>query len=266
MFGSWTSDVESLARQFASAAPFPHVVIPDFFADPHALAEAFPEASHPGWVTYHNPLEKKHAMPAVAELPRISEAFEALRSAEVLELFKAVSSIQDLEDDPHMHGAGLHAHPRGGKLDVHLDYSVHPITGMERRLNLVVFLNPRWRGEWGGALQLWSTDEAGQLASNDKDIFPAFNTAVLFRTSDASWHGLPAPLACPEGERRMSLAMYYVSPPRAGASQRPKAQFAPLPRQPVDARLANLYDIRPRRCIRPEDLWDGWESDGAAYW
>lgn len=262
MFGPWVGRVDDLARAMASARPFPHVVIPNFFEDPGALAAAFPESDHPGWLRYDNPLERKHAMPAVGELGGpIAGAFDALKSDEFVSLMRRVSGIADLEHDPHLHGAGLHAHPRGGKLDVHLDYSIHPISGMERRLNLIVFLNPRWRDEWGGHLQLWSADMASA-----ESITPAFNTAVLFQTCDSSWHGLPEPVRCPENERRMSLATYYVSPPRPGAARRTKAEFVPRPGQPVDEKLANLYAIRPRRRIEDGDLWDGWEEDGGGVW
>ena len=28
---------------------------------------------------------------------------------------------------------------------MHLDYSIHPITGMERRVNVIVYMNEDWR-------------------------------------------------------------------------------------------------------------------------
>ena len=42
---------------------------------------------------------------------------------------------------------------------MHLDYSIHPINSMERRVNLIVYLNSDWQEEWGGDLQLWEGDE-----------------------------------------------------------------------------------------------------------
>ena len=38
-----------------------------------------------------------------------------------------------------------------------------------------------------------------------------FNRAVVFDTSNKSYHGHPTPLACPDGESRKSLALYYYT-------------------------------------------------------
>ncbi len=76
---------------------------------------------------------------------------------------------------------------------MHLDYSIHPISGKERRVNLIVYMNPGWADAWGGELCLWegSADGMRRLAAR---VAPRYNTAVLFRTSDISWHGMPDPV------------------------------------------------------------------------
>ena len=261
--GPWTRDTDALRRAFSSAAPFEHVVIPDFLAEESAeavLAE-FPGLDHPGWFRYHNPIERKYALNALDDLPVISRLFQRFQSPEFVRLVSEVTDISDLEPDPLLHGAGLHFHPRGGKLDMHLDYSLHPVLRKERRVNLILYLNKDWDRAWGGDLQLWGADFAGCEAS----IAPNFNTAVLFRTSDVSYHGMPEPLTCPQGTGRKSAAVYYVSQPRAGAAARPKAEYRPVPWRPADPRLDRLYDIRRTRLIAPPDLedWPTWERDTA---
>jgi hypothetical protein len=73
----------------------------------------------------------------------------------------------------------------------------------------------------------------GQEVPEDKEkiakIAPMFNRAVLFRTSDISWHGMPDPVLCPEGQARKSLAIYYMSEARPEATPRFKAMFRPRP-------------------------------------
>jgi hypothetical protein len=54
---------------------------------------------------------------------------------------QAVTRIGGLESDPHLHGGGLHFHPPGSRLEMHLDYSIHPISKKERRVNLIVYMN-----------------------------------------------------------------------------------------------------------------------------
>ena len=250
LLGPWQFNVSALNSKFLQAEPFPHVVI-DNFLDP-ALAEVlehdFPPLSHPSWHKYNNPIEIKYAMD---DCPKLYESlFDFLRSEPFLNLARGVSGIQEAQPDPFLHGAGLHFHPRGGKLDMHLDYSIHPKTGMERRLNFILFLNKGWDPAWGGALELWDADFQGPKAK----VVPSFNRGVFFQTSDTSFHGLPTPLTCPISQGRKSLAIYYVSDPRPGASPRPKAEFRPLPWQPVPPGLAALYEIRKDRVITEEDL------------
>ncbi len=43
----------------------------------------------------------------------------------------------------------------GSRLEMHLDYSIHPVTGKERRVNLIIYMNKDWKDEWGGELNLW---------------------------------------------------------------------------------------------------------------
>src|SRR5262249_42969076 len=76
-----------------------------------------------------------------------------------------------------------------------------------RRLNLIVYLNKGWQEEWGGHLELWAP-KAEKAAER---IAPLFNRAVIFDTSNFSYHGHPHPLACPESESRKSVALYYYS-------------------------------------------------------
>jgi hypothetical protein len=264
LFGPWYMNVPSLETE-----PFPHVVLDDFF-DASLATSLEAEFQSPGsndqsqWMRYWNPIEKKYARTDFTGLPATQRAFEALQSDAFVDKVRRVTGIPDLFSDPHLHGAGLHYHPRGGKLDMHLDYSIHPISGKERRLNLIVYLNRTWEPEWNGSLELWDKDFTGCV----RTIAPAWNRAVLFRTSDLSFHGLPSPIACPEGTGRKSLAIYYVSPPRPDVKHRAKAEFRPLPWQPVSDRLSALYDLRASRRLTDADLYAGWDSDpmGRGYW
>jgi Rps23 Pro-64 3,4-dihydroxylase Tpa1-like proline 4-hydroxylase len=268
MFGLWTQRIDDLKKSFLHAKPFEHVVIPSFFSEDlaKALISEFPDPASSSQrhecKHYDNPLERKYSLNCFEELPIVRRVFAVLQSPEVVSMMKALTDIHDLESDPHLHGAGLHVYPRQGKLDVHLDYSIHPVSGKERRLNLIVYMNSDWKPEYGGNLELWDED----MKKCTEVITPAFNTAVLFRTSDISYHGLPKPIQCPGEECRESVAIYYISPARAEAPLRVKAEFFPLPQQPVDERLATLYALRKERLITEEDLWPNWREDGCGHW
>ena len=269
LFGPWVTNLSELSKSFAEAKPFSHVVIENFFTNEVAetLLDNFPHPtkSSAPWHHYDNPIEQKYSLDNFSSLPQIHKVIEHLQSDEVVALLRAVTGIDELEADPHLHGAGLHAYPRRGKLDMHLDYCIHPISGKERRCNLIVYLNKDWKTEYGGDLELWDKE----LTKKTNLISPSWNTAIIFKTNDISYHGLPRAISCPEGSFRKSLAIYYVSPKTHGALPRHKAEFHPTPeQQPCDERLRKLYKIRVDRRITSDDLaeWSDWRAAGGEFW
>ena len=75
-------------------------------------------------------------------------------------------------------------------------------------------------------------------------VYNKFNRAILFDTTQNSWHGLPDPINCPEDVYRKSLAIYYVSPPRAGVEQHDRALFAPYGEQANNPDILELIKKR----------------------
>lgn len=260
MLGDWV-----VHGDFQSAIPFPHVVIDNVFSEDVVqglLAEFGSPPDDTRWKRYWNPIEKKYALNDLSSRPFTKSVFDFLQHDDFVKKVSAITAIPTLQSDPHLHGAGLHYHPRGGKLDMHLDYSIHPISGLERRVNLIVYLNETWESAWGGSLELWDSDFTHCVES----VLPTRNRGVLFQTSDISYHGVPKPIECPESTGRKSLAVYYVSPVEHNTKQRFKAEFRPLPTQLVDERLRALYSLRGTRLLTPEDLWETWDADGNGVW
>jgi hypothetical protein len=245
-------DWRGLHDKFKAAQPFPHVVIDDFFEPDlaQALERDIPAFDDPGWWQYSNPLEEKRALNVWDRFPSTSyQSFSLLCSEKFLVLLRALTDIGELTADEGLHGGGWHLHPPGGKLNVHLDYSIHPKLGLERRLNLIIYLTSGWNPAWGGALGLWSHDAA---AGSPKELVTAvqcrFNRAVIFDTTSNSWHGLPEPITCPPGMARKSIATYYLAPARTQASERGKALYAPYGEQKNDAEVLEL--IRRRADVK----------------
>lgn len=255
IFGDWKH-----TDTFPNAIPYPHVVIDNFFTE-SVFDSISQEFGHPdaeaGWMRYWNPIEKKYAFNSFESKPGIRSVFETLESPTFIERLQQVTRIPCLLNDSHLHGAGLHYHPRGGKLDMHLDYSIHPVSGLERKLNLIVYMNEEWQDEWGGALEMWDSSFTHCV----KSVYPHRNRAVLFQTSDISYHGIPTPIQCPESVGRRSLAIYYMTHPTPTTIVRHKAEYRPLPGQIVSQQLQTLYDIRKVRRISESDLWDGWNKE-----
>ncbi len=234
------------ANHWGSLDPFPHLVLDNFFDDElaHELAADFPDYDSPVWHTYDNAIEVKKTLNNWHHFsPALYKFFTDINSRECYRIFERLTNCK-LYPDHGLHGGGLHIHGAGGRLNTHLDYSIHPKLGLERRLNLIVYLNAGWQKSWGGTLGLWS-DDNGKPGELIKSIAPMFNRAILFDTTNA-WHGLPEPITCPPGQHRKSLAVYYLCEPRKGAAERNRALFAPTEAQAGDAAVMELIKRRAR--------------------
>lgn len=268
MFDKWITQLENYKNSYKNAKPFEYTIIPIFFKEEVAteIIDNFstPTKENEDWKYYHNPIEHKYSLNNFDKYPNIKKIIEYLQSEECLKYISDITGIEDLEIDPYLHGAGLHAYPNNGKLDIHLDYNIHPITKKERRVNLIIYLNKDWKEEYGGNLKLYDI-ELNEVKINN---FSMWNTAILFRTSDISYHGLPEPIKCPEDKYRKSIAIYYVSKPRENLVERYKAEFFSKPNQILNDNLKKLYEIRKERLITEEDLneYPNWENDGNGYW
>jgi hypothetical protein len=240
---------ESRREAYATARPFPHAVIdgllPEGVLD--AVLAEFPDPRRGDWFAFDSPLERKLATQEDSGMgPATRHVLGELNSAAFIDFLERLTGIEGLVPDPHFVGGGLHQIERGGHLKVHADFNRHPHTGLERRLNVLVYLNRDWRDEYGGALELWSRD----MATREARILPVWGRCVVFSTTSTSYHGHPEPLNCPEGETRKSMALYYYSKDRSaeeggGAHStlfqaRPgeKLEAPPKERRPLGQRLA----------------------------
>lgn len=189
--------------------PFPYLVMDSFL--PNELAErAWQHFPNDGWKTTENQhTVSKSVLRGTIAPKEARPVFEHLSSIQTLARLSVWFSIKGLLPDPYFAEAGFHRIGRGGFLDIHADFSHHDITGLERRLNLILYLNKDWKEEYGGNLKLYDQDLKPQV-----EIMPVFNRAVIFETSDISYHGHPDPLNCPDGEFRKSIALYYYTLPR----------------------------------------------------
>ncbi|HEY1592265.1 MAG TPA: 2OG-Fe(II) oxygenase [Solirubrobacteraceae bacterium] len=197
-------------EEYASAQPFEHAVFDALVPEPvlEAVLDEFPDPGADAWINYESENERKLA--STGETP-IGEAtvqlLSELNSSTFVDFLEQLTGITGLVPDPHLEGGGLHQIVPGGRLGVHVDFNRHPRTGLERRLNVLIYLNRGWKQEYGGALELWRAEPRRR----EQRILPLWGRLVVFSTTDRSYHGHPDPLACPEGMTRKSVALYYYS-------------------------------------------------------
>ena len=243
-------DYATQSKYFLDAKPFNHLIIDNFLL-PHVVervAEEFPVFSDPGWKIYDNAIEMKKLLNHYDRFGKITyQLFAFLNDRKFISQLEMLIN-EPLYPDIGLNGGGLHTHAKGGKLNVHLDYSIHPKLSLERRINLLIYLSKDWDPSWDGSLGFWNHDKAtngpGKL---EKQIECFFNRAVIFDTTQNSWHGLPETILCPPDRTRNSLAIYYLCKPRPNASARGKALFSPYGDQSDNPEIMEL--IRKRSLV-----------------
>lgn len=238
-----------IKKKFLKAKPFNHVVIDSFWNKKNANLlhkEINKFTINNTNAHYDNAIEKKLVCNHYDKFDlNLYNAFCFLNSSYFLQIIKKITGIKEIVPDIGLHGGGLHIHPSGGKLNVHKDYSIHPKLKMERRLNLIVYMTKNWKSKWGGELELWSHDKKkNQPLKLEHKILNKFNRAILFDTTQNSWHGLPNKIKMPNGIKRNSIAIYYLTNPRKKSETRSKALFIPTEKQRNDKRVLNLIKKR----------------------
>lgn len=238
-------------RWYLYSIPFDHVIIDNFFKPEFAseISKEFPKYDSDVWTfEYNNPVEMKKLCNHWDKFPKhIYSAFTHFCSNRFTKILSDFFEVDTLMPDYGLHGGGMHSHKRGGRLNIHKDYSIHPKLNMMRNYNLIVYMTPNWNISWNGGLELWSHDEeTGKPKERKKTIENKFNRAIIFDTTQNSWHGLPGNLQCPEDVSRNSLAMYYVSAINEKAENRKRALFVPAKDQIGNREIEIFCEERSR--------------------
>jgi hypothetical protein len=197
---------------YVCAEPFPHLTLDGLFNPDllRAVVAEFPDPAN-DIVEAHNDgvyVRLKHNTTWETEFgPRTRQLFAEMANPVVLMALERVSGIAGLIPDPYMFGGGLHFTRVGGKLAVHADFNRHPKLHLDRRLNLLLYLNEGWTEENQGWLELWDRDMLNRAAR----ISPVFNRTVVFSTTSFSFHGQPELIVGPPDLVRRSIALYYYT-------------------------------------------------------
>ena len=225
------SFAEQNKQHYLESAPFPHIVI-DNFISPELVSElnkGFPDPD-PNKQTRNNSafVDDTNHVPAQKQkvglreeldfTPLMRHLFWELNSPSFTKFMAHMTGIPNLLPDPKMLGGGTHQTLPGGLLRVHADFNIHRIFLLDRRINLIIYMNEDWQEEYGGHLELWDKD----VTQCVNRILPIAGRCVIFSTGSETWHGHPQPLTCPEGRARRSIALYYYTNGRPEHEQRPR--------------------------------------------
>lgn len=232
----------NLERAEFSDAPFRHWVI-DNYLEPwvaNDLYDCFPQPDD-RWYRYQNHFEVKRATDRFDVIPYDHWLLlSAMNTSAFTEPLEKITGIEGIIPDPFFRGGGLHWIAPGGKLDVHADFNWHKHLKLDRRLNVLLYLNKDYRPEYGGQLELWDPE----MRECVKKIDPCFNRLVIFETTDFSYHGHPEPWQGPNP--RMSMAWYFYSNGRP-AAEKSAPHSTKFQKRPGDETNAEIEALRAKR-------------------
>ena len=181
------------------------------------------------------------------DLPAFSQAFLwRMCAPPMMRFLREVTGHADLCVDPLFHGGGMHESFRGGWLNIHADWTQHPVLPLTRRLNMIVYLNRDWDPAWGGALEL--RDAEGKTSG--AKVEPFFNRAVIFPTTSETLHGFPDPMTCPADRSRKSVSWFYWSPAWRRKPRSPASSAGRRPDWPSSGSGSRRRSGSPLRCRR----------------
>lgn len=218
-----------LQGAYNSARPFPHIVIDEFLPEPiidSCIAEM--QRGRQGGQIEHNRsqerLKREYKPDQMSE--HVRNIFYSFNSRPFISVLENITGIKGLIPDPYFLGGGMHEIDCGGHLSVHADFNHHRIMNLERRINVLIYLNKNWDDAFGGQLELWGEGMTERVVS----VVPIANRCVIFNTTSESYHGNPSPVNHPQGITRKSIALYYYTATWDGAKRSHTTQFQVRPK------------------------------------
>ena len=164
-------------KNYLAAKPFPNIALNNFFNDDflNTIHSEFPDLSKLNdSENYNAKNEIKLSNKNYEKFPPTIKSFiDFLNSSIFLDFLQNLTSIKEkLVSDPHLEGGGLHEIKSGGVLKIHTDFNRHPFLNLDRRINVLIYLNKNWLESYGGHLEFWNKD----MSKCEKKISPSFNT------------------------------------------------------------------------------------------
>jgi len=237
-----------LAQRYQAATPYNHICLDNFL--PESVAERvltdltkLPEAES----SFARAQENLKSSYVPERLPDYTKnLFYAMNSRPFLQFLEQMTGISGLIPDPYFMGAGIHKTLNGGHLDIHADFNLHKQMGVERRLNVLIYLNKNWREEYGGSFEVWNK----AMTRKEASFVPLYNRMACFSTGSDTFHGNPEPVNHPDGEPRQSIALYYYTATWDATRKAHTTLFKPRPgskdvKDRQVARQAFIEDILP---------------------
>lgn len=175
-------------------------LLPDALA--HEIYQSLPAVSQMRLLSSFR--ERKYTFKQLDLSPNLlKEITIAIQDPKVVSLVEQITGIAHQVPDPSLYAGGISTMMTGHFLNPHIDNSHDGDRLHYRVLNLLYYVTPDWKPEYGGNLELWN-DKVTQAIT----IPSQFNSLVVMETNRRSWHSV-SPVV--HGGQRCCVSNYYFS-------------------------------------------------------
>ena len=182
-----------LKEKFHTAKPFPHLVLDNFLEKDYfsLLISSFKDYQihEKEGKFFNSPAERKKWISLNTDLPKnILLILDTLNKKSWISNLKMLTGLDTLYSTKVGNTllANYHEMMPGGVLVSHVDHSSDQETGLPHVLNIILFLSPEWRSEYGGSTLFWN--QSGKEIVQKVEYIP--NRAVIFLHTPYSFHSV----------------------------------------------------------------------------
>ena len=205
------------------ASPVPIWIIDDFLpTDVYNTAiKEINNITADNWSTFENASSSRLECRNLTQAPLLETITNSFNSSKLINWIQELTSVSGLLPDPHLRGGGLCRIQSGSKLDLHTDFNWNDQIRLNRKVNLILYLNETWDTAWGGNLEFWNNDKSSCIQS----IKPAPNRLAVWIYDTALVHGFPEPLKTPDTVSRDNLILFYYTSNATWENSPRRSQF-----------------------------------------
>ncbi len=198
---------DSLKKEFFMPGRIPSFAVDDLLPEEIAreIYRHFPSLDA---MIYKKSIRERKAIAAQMNRysPLLEEIIYAFQDPAVVKLVSAITGLSTLIPDDKLYAGGISRMEMGDYLNPHLDNSHDMNRENYRILNLLYYVTPDWKEDFGGNLELWDQGPG----KPGRVIHSRFNRLVVMATGEKSWHSVsPVTHA---GGARTCVSNYFFSP------------------------------------------------------
>jgi len=166
--------------------------------------------------------------------PLLEEVIYAFQLPEVVNQIQDICNIKKLKADPNLYAGGISTMTKDQFLNPHLDNSHDKDRKNWRVLNLLYYVNPKWKESDGGHLEIWPKGILGKPLT----IHAKFNRLVVMATHNHSWHSVCKVMT--DSSRNCISNYYFSSTPLNNGDKFHVTTFRGWPHQKIKNQVLRL--------------------------